>query len=308
LIYHTLKAGDFEKALAVYNDLSAEFGYDHALLLEAIEYFLRADRFQNPEFFFHELAQLDNSIDLFSVLYLRAMANIRIGKKEEARAQLVELLSSSHEETVSRKAKDLYLKYFPSTADQIEPLRGRNPDLFDLLLRLHARNRNRQEVSRLYDEYLQAGYIRPLSVDIVGFLSSRQMNVWPAFPVPVEISLRLFTSYMEELQLDKADAVLARTELRCPDGASDWEVDDYVGKLKGLALARPVVENFLAQYFDLQNRRNRPDPAEALLHSMKKFFVAGFRGDEYAKKIADLRSRKKKIWISEDLANAGGGI
>ena len=308
LIYHLLKAGDFEKALAVYNDLSAEFGYDHALMLEAIEYFLRADRFQNPEFFFRELSQLDNSINLFSVLYLRAMANIRVGKKEEARAQLVELLSSSHEETVSRKAQDLYLKYFPLTADQIEPLRGRNPDLFDLLLRLHAQNQNRQEVSRLYDEYLKAGYIRPLSVDIIGFLSPRQLNAWPSFPVPVEISLRLFASYMGESQLDRAEAVIARTELRCPEGSSDWEVEDYVGKLKGLALARPVVENFLVQYFDLQYRRNRPDPAEALLHSMKKFFAAGFGENEYAKKIADLKSRKEKIWISEDLANVGGGI
>ena len=308
LILYTLKAGDFEKALALYNDLSAEFGYNRTLLLATIESFLRADGFRNSEFFFNELAQLDNSIDRFTVLYLRAMANIRIGKKDEARGQLVELLASSHEEAINEKGQNLYLKYFPGTADQIEPLRSQHPNLFDLLLRLHARNQNRQAVGRLYDEYVQAGYIHPLSADIVEFLSPGQLNAWPTYPIPVEISLRLFAGYMGESQLDKADAVIAHTELKCPDGASDWEVEDYVGKLKGLALPRPTVEGFLVQYFDLQYRRNRPDPADALVKTMKKFFAAGFHSEEYARKIAGMRLRKEKIAISEDLANAGGGI
>jgi hypothetical protein len=308
LVLYTLKAGEFEKALSLYNDLSAEFGYDRAALLQAIEYFLRADRFQNPEFFFGELTQLDNSIDRFTVLYLRAMANIRIGRKEEARRQLVELLSFSHEETVNEKAQNLYLKYFPDTANQIEPLRSQQPNLFDLLLRLHARKQNRPEIGRLYNEYVQAGYIRPLSADIVEFLSPGQLNAWPTYPIPVEISLRLFAGYMGELQLDRAEAVIAQTELKCPDGASDWEVEDYVGKLKGLALSRSSIENFLVRYFDLQYRRHRPEPADALVKTMGKVFAAGFRSEEYARKIAEMRLRKEKTVISEDLANAGGGI
>jgi hypothetical protein len=305
-IYFLLKNGQSGKALEVYNDLSAEFAYNNALMLEAVEIFLKGDPQPDAAFFANELKLLANSLNRSATAYLQALLDIRSGNRSDAVLQaLLGVVTDNSAAALAEKAQGLLAKYFADREADLRQGNPQHPGVYALLFRLRQHRNDAVGVRRLFRDYVEAGYVQPPPREIIELLEADEIRLWPGFEAPAEITARLFSLFMQQKRPDLATAVMDHSSLQIEKYYySDYDLDDYAGRLDELKMTAPGLENFLRQYFAFLESRNDADSGRQLLRVMKKRKMKNLA--EYEKRLARFQALPAKTFISEDLANAGG--
>lgn len=300
-----LKNGNPGKALEVYNDLSAEFGFNNALMLDAIEIFLKGDPQPAAVFFANELKLLANSINRSSINYLQALLAIRGGDRSDAVLQtLLGVITGGAEPALAEKAIGLLAKYFAERETLISQSRQQHAGVYAVLFRLRMRRGDHAAVRSLFREYVEAGFVQPPPREIIEALEAEDIRLWPGFEQPAEITARLFSLFMMQKRQDLAEAVMKNSDLQIGDYYSDYDLNEYAARLDELKMTPAAVEIFLSRYFTFLESKNNADAARELVRIMKKRQLKN--PAEYEKRLARIQARPAKTFISEDLANAGG--
>ena len=305
-IYFLLKSGNAGKALEVYNDLSAEFGYNNALMLEAAEIFLKGDPQPDAAFFTNELKLLANSLNRSSIAYLQALLSIRSGNRSDAVLRaLLGVITDNAEPALAEKAQGLLVKYFADREAVLRQGRQQHAGVYALLFRLLQRRNDAAGVRGLFREYVEAGFVQSPPREIIEVLEADEIRLWPGFEQPAEITARLFSLFMQQKRPDLATAVINNSSLQIEKYYySDYDLDEYAGRLNELKMTPAALENFLRQYFAFLESQNDADAARELVRVMKKRKLKNLA--DYEKRLTRFQARPAKTFISEDLANTGG--
>ena len=305
-IFFLLKSGSAGKALEVYNDLSAEFGYNNALMLEAVEIFLRGDPQPDAAFFANELKLLANTLNRSGIAYLQALLGIRSGNRSDAVLRaLLGVATDQSEPALAEKAQGLLARYFADSEAALSQDKRRTPACTRCGSACCSAATTRPPVRGLFREYVAAGFVQPPPREIIEFLQAEEIRLWPGFEQPAELTARLFSLFMQQKRTDLAAAVIDHSALQVEKYYySDYDLDEYVGRLDELKMTPKALENFLRHYFAYLESQNDAAAGRELMRVMQKRKMPELA--DFEKRLARFQARPPRIFISEDLANAGG--
>ena len=306
----TLKLGNTARAYELCNDLLAQFGYDAQLLLDAVETFLKADEVKQPAFLGDLLHELDASGRREQVLYLRSLLIIRtVADRSEARRLLLEALKTSADSQLNEKIYYLYAKYFGATdSADVQADRDHFRNFYPLLCHLFLKKGDGAAIRQLFDEYTEKGFVQELPRAIIERLTPEQLARWPAVNPPTEVGLRLFVHFWKRGQgdRDRARAVLEFLPLRFDEYGNEEESTETSRQLSDLALAPAAVQEFLRSYFDLAIADGKLAAGRRLLALLREWRAPGLEACE--RQLAATKEKQERVYISEDIANAGGDL